>query len=57
MKGKGSIFGVLAAFLVLVMHSGSEAVNTRGIDRVRNKGVLDSRDFQIIDDFVNEAVR
>ncbi|GAH72491.1 unnamed protein product, partial [marine sediment metagenome] len=46
-----------AAFLVLVMHSGSEAVNTRGIDRVRNKGVLDSRDFQIIDDFVNEAVR
>jgi len=57
MKGKGAIFGVLAAFLVLVMHSGSEAVNTRGIDRVRNKGVLDSRDFQIIDDFVNEAVR
>ncbi len=57
MKGKGAIFGVLAAFLVLVMHSGSEAVNTRAIDRVRNKGVLESRDFQIIDDFVNEAVR
>jgi len=57
MKGKGAIFGVLAAFLVLVMHSGSEAVNIRAIDRVRNKGVLDSRDFQIIDDFVNEAVR
>jgi hypothetical protein len=57
MKSKGAIFGVLAAFLVLVMHSGSEAVNTRAIDRVRNKGVLDSRDFQIIDDFVNEAVR
>ncbi len=57
MKGKGVIFGVLATFLVLAMHSGSDAVNTRGIDRVRNKGVLDSRDFQIIDDFVNEAVR
>lgn len=57
MKGKRAIVGVLAAFLVLVMHSGSEAVNTRAIDRVRNKGVLDSRDFQIIDDFVNEAVR
>jgi len=57
MKGKGAFFGVLTAFLVLVMHSGSEAVNTRAIDRVRNKGVLDSRDFQIIDDFVNEAVR
>ena len=64
MKGKGAIFGVLAAFLVLVMHSGSEGtppggnpVNTRSIDRVRNKGVLDSRDFQIIDDFCKEAVR
>ena len=57
MRGKRTFFGVLAAFLVLAMHSGSEAVNTRGIDRVRNKGVLDSRDFQIIDDFVNEAVR
>lgn len=49
--------GVLAAFLVLAMHSGSEAVDTRGIDKVRNKGVLDSSDFQVIDDFVNEAVR
>jgi len=57
MRGKRTFFGVLAAFLVLAMHSGSEAVNTKGIDRVRNKGVLDSRDFQIIDDFVNEAVR
>ena len=57
MRGKRTFLGVLAAFLVLAMHSGSEAVNTKGIDRVRNKGVLDSRDFQIIDDFVNEAVR
>ncbi|MHC4890786.1 MAG: hypothetical protein ACYTEO_15130 [Planctomycetota bacterium] len=57
MKCKGAFFGVLAAFLVLAMHSGSKAVNTRAIDRVRDKGVLDSGDFQIIDDFVNEAVR
>jgi len=57
MRGKRTFLGVLAAFLVLAMHSGSEAVNTRAIDRVRNKGVLDSSDFQIIDDFVNEAVR
>ena len=57
MRGKRTFLGVLAAFLVLAMHSGSEAVNTKGIERVRNKGVLDSRDFQIIDDFVNEAVR
>jgi len=57
MRGKRTFLGVLAAFLVLAMHSSSEAVNTKGIERVRNKGVLDSRDFQIIDDFVNEAVR
>jgi len=57
MKCKEAIFGVLAAFLVLLMHSDSEAVNTRAIDRVREKGVLDSGDFQIIDDFLNEAVR
>jgi len=56
MRGKRTFFGVLAVFLVLAMHSGSEAVNTRAIDRVCNKGVLDSRDFQVIDDFVNEAV-
>jgi len=57
MRGKRTFLGVLAAFLVLAVHSGSEAVDTRAIDRVRNKGVLDSSDFQIIDDFVNEAVR
>ena len=57
MRGKRTFLGVLAAFLVLAMHSGSEAVDTRGIDKVRNKGVLDSSDFQVIDDFVNEAVR
>jgi len=57
MKAKWVIFAVLAAFFVLVMHSGYGAVNTREIDIVRNKPVLDSRDLQIIDNFVNEAVR
>jgi len=57
MRGKRTFLGVLAAFLVLAMYSGSEAVDTRAIDSVRNKGVLGSSDFQIIDDFVNEAVR
>ena len=56
MKVKGAIFAVLGAFLVLAMSSSSAAVDTRDIDRVRNKGVLDSRDFQIIDNFVAEAV-
>ena len=55
MKGKWTIFAVLVLFLA--MNSGSEAVNTREIDRVRSKEVLDSRDFQIIDNFVAEAVR
>ena len=57
MKAKWVIFAVLAAFFVLVMHSGYGAVNTREIDIVRNKPVLDSRDLQIIDNFVDEAVR
>ena len=57
MKAKWVIFAALAAFLVLVVHSGSGAVNTGKIDIVRKKPVLDSRDLQIIDDFVAEAVR
>ena len=57
MKIKRATIVVLAAFLALVMHSSSEAVNTREIDALRNKGVLESGDFQIIDNFVGEAVR
>ena len=57
MKSKWVIFAALAVFLVLVVYPGSGAVNTREIDTVRNKGVLDSPDMQIIDDFVGEAVR
>lgn len=57
MKAKWVLFAVLAAFFVLIVHSGSEAVNTRDIDIVRNKPVLDSTDLQIIDDFLNEAVQ
>ena len=57
MKVKYTFFVVLAVFLVLVMNSGSEAVNTREIDRVRSKEVLDSEDFRIIDEFVGESVQ
>lgn len=32
------------------------AVETREIDMVREKGVLDSRDFEVIDRFVSEAI-
>ena len=56
MKCERSIFAVLAAFLVVVASSASGVVDTSEIDRVRNKGVLDSGDLQIIDKFVAEAV-
>jgi hypothetical protein len=57
MKLKWLFFTVLSTFLVLVMDSGSQAVDTRQIDAVLKKGVLDNRDLQIIDDFVAEAVQ
>jgi hypothetical protein len=57
MKAKWVILAVSAAFFVLGTHSASEAANTRDIDTVRNKPVLDNADRQIIDDFLDEAVR
>ena len=57
MNVKYTIFTVLAAFLVLTVNSSSKAVDTRDIDKVRNKSVLDSEDFQIIDNFVGDAVQ
>ena len=56
MKDKWLSFAVLAAFLVLVINSGSEAVSTREIDVCCHKEVLDDGDLQIIDDFVADAV-
>jgi len=57
MKGKCVVFAASVAFLSLIITSGSEAVNTRDIDRVRDKDVLESGDFQIIDNFVAKAVQ
>ncbi len=57
MKAKRAIFAVLTAFFALSVHSDSKAVNTRDIDIVRNKPVLESPDLQIIDDFLGEAVQ
>ncbi|MDH4240622.1 MAG: hypothetical protein OEW48_13765 [Phycisphaerae bacterium] len=57
MKAKWVILAVSAAFFALVVHSDSEAVNIRDIDTVRNKPVLDNKDLQIIDVFMDEAVR
>jgi hypothetical protein len=57
MKAKRVILAVSAVFLAFLMHSTSKAVNTGDIDSVRNKPVLDNKDRQIIDDFMDEAVQ
>jgi len=56
MKIKWVIFAVLVVFLILVMNPGSKAVNTREVDNVRKKAVLDNSDLKIIDDFLAEAI-
>jgi len=57
MKIKWVIFAVLAAFLALVLNSGSAAVDTREVDIVRKKAVLNNSDLKIIDDFLAEAIQ
>jgi len=57
MNVKGWIFAILVVFLVFLTSSRTEAVNTRLIDDVLQKSVLDSQDLQIIDNFIDEAVR
>ena len=54
MRLKSLVLVVLVLFLLL--STGSWAVNTRQIDIVRDKGVLESEDFEVIDNFVAEAV-
>lgn len=57
MKIKWVIFTVLVVFLILIMNPGSEAVNTREVDNVRKKAVLDDNDLKIIDDFLAQAIQ
>ena len=57
MRAKLTVLTTLAAFLVLTANSLSLAVNTTKIDQVRKKGLLDETDFQIIDEFVDQAVQ
>jgi len=56
MKRKCVILAVVGASLLLVGQSVFGAIDTRGIERVRNKTVLDSGDFKIIDGFVSDTV-
>jgi len=57
MKIKCAFLAVPAAFTLLAMSSVSIAVNTRNIDEVRKKAVLDASDFKVIDTFLAEAVQ
>ncbi len=57
MKAKRVILAVSAAFFSFFIHSTSEGVNISDIDIVRNKPVLENKDLQIIDDFMDEAVQ
>jgi len=57
MKIKCAFLAVPAAIILLAMSSVSMAVNTRDIDEVRKKAVLDSSDFKVIDAFLAEAVQ
>ncbi len=56
MKIKWAFLAILAAFSVLAINSNAVAVNTRDIDNVLKKGVIDDQDKKIIDDFLSQAV-
>jgi hypothetical protein len=57
MNIKWAFFTVLTAFFVLITSSRVLAVNTRDIDNVAKKTVIDDQDKKIIDDFLAEAVQ
>lgn len=57
MKVKSVICIILVASFLLIMNSKSAAVNTTGIDAIRNKTVLNDRDKEVIDEFLTEAIR
>ena len=56
MKIKWAFLTILIAFSVLAINSNAVAVNTRDIDNVLKKGVIDDQDKKIIDDFLSQAV-
>ncbi len=57
MKVKVAFFAVLVAFLVLATDSSVMTVDTRAIDQVLKKAVLNGQDFKVIDDFLSEALQ
>ncbi len=57
MNVRWTIPAVCVIVVAVLMFSSSQAADTRGIDVVRQKEVLNSKDLTVIDDFVDEAVR
>ena len=57
MKIKWAFLTILAAFSVLAINSNAVAVNTRDIDNVLKKSVIDDQDKKIIDDFLSQGVQ
>ncbi len=49
-------FAVFAAYLGLWSGGAWGAVSTEEIDKVRNKGILEEKDFAVIDAFIKESV-
>jgi len=56
MKIKQAFFAILAVSFVLAINSSTVAVNTRDIDAVLKKSVIDDQDKKVIDVFLSEAV-
>jgi hypothetical protein len=58
MKMRKRVFTVFTVVFVLSCKAafGAGVIETRDIARVREKGVLDSKDFRVIDDFVSKSV-
>jgi len=56
MKSKWRICVFLVVCIILMSNAVLQAVDTRAIDEVRDKSVLDNRDFDVIERFLREAV-
>lgn len=56
MKRKWVFLTVLTAFIALSINSNAFAVNTRDIDAVLKKGVINDQDKKVIDDFLAQAI-
>ena len=56
MKQKWAFFIVLSIFFVITSTWGLMAAGPTDIEQVRNKTVLDDRDFAVIDAFLRQAI-